>query len=134
MSHNITLKNAIVKDLRLLGRIVKDLSKGEARLTMDAITFRTFPGQPNRCDAAIIMPGQHDIGLVKTADKKGYNPVFDDYALSPMFKALNSRNYVGLLMQEYALREGEIEAARLGMSSTRVPGKNGTVTLELIAA
>jgi hypothetical protein len=131
MSHNVTLTGVKIKDLNLLSKVVNDLSKGVAILHKDQTTFRTFPGQPNNCDAAIVLPGHHDVGLLRNADGT-YTPVFDPYAMTDMFKSRFGTNQIGAMMQEYTLREAEYEASRNGFTATRVPGEKGTVTLELV--
>lgn len=130
MSHNITLSDVKFTDLNILRNVVKQLSGDEAKLDMNAKTFRTFPGQPNTCDAAIQMPGNHDIGLNKQSD--GYTPVFDPYSMSRVFSN-QFGGPIGGLTQEYILQQAEYEAAQHGMTAQRVPGERGQVTLELVA-
>jgi hypothetical protein len=117
-------------DLAMLGSIVHELSNGQARLDETAKRFRTFPGQPDKCDAAITLPGRHDVGLIKNSEGE-YNPVFDPYAMDPVFKGLHSKTYIGKLAQEYTLQTAEYEAAQRGFTSERVEGEKGTVILEL---
>lgn len=135
MSHNITMDGVQIRDLNTLGQVVKELSCGQATLDQTATYFRTYRGQPDKCDAAIKMPGKHDIGLKKNADGS-YTPVFDPYNMSPIFRADAApygEGHIGKLMQEYALREAEYEAAQQGYSTQRIPAENGTITLELTA-
>lgn len=131
MSHNITLKGVRFSDTQTLGNVVNDLSKGEATLDTNAKSFRTFPGQPTNCDACIKMPGAHDIGLKLNADGS-YTPVFDPYAMDRVFATRESP--IGELQREYGMRKAEYEAAQNGFTTQRVPGKNGVVTLELVAS
>lgn len=133
MSHNITLKNVTIKDLDMFGQVVTELSNGAASLVMPASNFRTFPGQPNRCDAKIAMPGPHDVGLLKNSDGS-YSVTFDPYAMNPVFKHADGTNKIGALLQEYTLREAEYTAAQQGMETSRVHGDKGVVTLEMIPA
>lgn len=130
MSHNITLKGVKFTDMSLLGQVVTDLSKGQASLDMTAKAFRTYIGQPTGCDAAIKLPGKHDIGL-KADGEDGFMPVFDPYNMTPVFKAQNGRSYIGELQREYGLRQAEYEAAQNGYSTERVTGEKGVITLEL---
>lgn len=132
MSHNITLKGVSFKDTALLGNIVKSMSEGRATLDLGAKTFRTYAGQPNKCDAAIKMAGKHDIGLIRQPDG-GYQPLFDPYDMDPMFKADKGQSYIGKLQREYALQEAEYEAAQNNFSTTRVEQPNGVITLELVS-
>lgn len=133
MSHNITLTNVRLKDMNLLGNIVKEMSNNTAALDMTATYFRTYKGQPTGCNGRITMPGKHDVGLKRNTDGS-YTPVFDPYAMSDIFKAPNGHNYIGGLLREYAMQEAEYEAAQRGFTSKRVPGDKGVVTLELNAS
>lgn len=131
MSHNITLSGVKFTDMSLLGEIVRDLSKGQAHLDMRATIFRTYAGQPNKCDAAIKLPGKHDIGLKKNADAS-YTPVFDPYDMMPVFRADKGFSMIGELQREYGLQQAEYEAAQNGFSTERVTDhKTGTIVLEL---
>ena len=134
MSHNITLSHVKFTDLDMLGQIVSSMSDGRAKLDKTAKTFRTFAGQPTGCDAAIKMPGRHDVGLKLNADGKTYSPVFDPYAMDPIFKHAGATNYIGKLAQEYALQEAEYQAAQMGATTQRVEGQKGAVTLEIVQA
>lgn len=131
MSHNITLTGVKFNDMNLLNSCVQQLSNGQATLDLQAKSFRTFVGQPTNCDAAIKMPGRHDIGL-KKLESGGYMPVFDPYDMDRIFACPQSGAPIGRLTQEYTLQQCEYEAAQNGMATERVPGKNGVVTLEVI--
>lgn len=133
MSHNITLSGVKITDLSLFGKICAELSNHQAKLVNPATTFRTYPGQPDKCSAKIEMPGRHDVGLIKNEDGS-YSPVFDPYRMSTELKSPYGRNYIGSALQEYALQEAEYQAAQNGMSVTRILGEKGTVTLELVKA
>lgn len=133
MSHNITLSDVKIKDMNLLGNIVADMSHGQAQLVNPAANFRTYRGQPTHCDAKITMPGKHDVGLKRNSDGS-YTPVFDPYAMTPIFRAKGGNNMIGGLLREYALQEAEYEAAQRGFTATRVEGAKGVITLELTAA
>lgn len=155
MSHNIALSGARITDLSLLANIVKDLTRGTCRLVKGQTTFRTYPGQSNVCDHCIVIGnGQYDIGLKRQKD--GSYSLIGDFSMmantSPfaargqnlfqMFQTVQDarQNYdqacaryaTGALMQEYALRTAEEQAAILGRKVERVPGKNGTITLEIV--
>lgn len=130
MSHNITLSGVKINDLALLRNVVNDLGAGRATLDTDAKNFRTYRGQPTNCDAAIKMPGAHDIGL-RRAEDGSYTVVYDPYAMDNLFTTTGTTNKIGGLLQEYALREAEIKAAQNGMTTSRQPGENGLVTLAI---
>jgi hypothetical protein len=133
MSHNVTLSDVKLKDMNLLGNIVRDMSQGQAKLVNPASNFRTYRGQPTGCDAKIVMPGKHDVGLKRNSDGS-FSPVFDPYAMTPVFRAPGGQNMIGGLLREYALQEAEYEAAQRGFSAQRVEGEKGVITLELTAA
>lgn len=133
MSHNITLTGVKITDLSLFGKICAELSNQQAKLVNPASTFRTYAGQPNQCAAKIEMPGKHDVGLTRNEDGS-YTPVFDPYCMSQALKSPHGTNYIGAALQEYALQEAEYQAAQNGMTSTRVEGAKGMVTLELVPA
>jgi len=130
MSHNITLSGVKFNDMNLLGNIVQQLSNGSAMLDMQAKNFRTYAGQPTGCDAAIKMAGRHDIGLKN--ENGAYVPVFDPYDMADTFMCKDSRQPIGALTREYTLQQAEYEAAQNGMTTNRIPGKNGVVTLEVL--
>lgn len=135
MSHNIVLTGVRYDDLRLLGEVVNDLSNGQAKLMRNQKTFRTYPGQPTDCEHCITMPGRHDIGLRR--NKEGsYDMIFDPYDMNRVFQAKGGNVYggeaaIGALAQEYVLRAAEIRASQQGYTTTRIPGKNGNISLEI---
>lgn len=133
MSHNIKLSNVRFTDMGLLADVVKDVSGGRATLDMNAKTFRTYAGQPNVCDAAILMPGPHDIGLQKQGE--AYTPVFDPYRMSDVLSVPGGVSKIGEAQREYALRVAEYEAAQNGMTTERLHNaQTGTITLEITEA
>lgn len=137
MSHNIILSGVRYDDLQLLSDVVRDLSKGQASFKRNQKTFRTFPGQPTDCDHCIEMPGRHDIGLKRNA-QGSYDMVFDPYGMDRVFQAqggdyIYGETAIGALAQEYVLRAAEIRAAQQGYTTQRIPGKNGNVSLEIVA-
>lgn len=130
MSHNIRLSGVKFTDLVSLGNIVSEISEGKARLGVNDKTFRTYRGQSNRCDACIHLPGQWDIGLIKQDDH--YSPIMES-ALEYTGSVLGPQGApLGLVQQEYALREAEYEAAQRGMTTERVPGEKGRITLRMV--
>ena len=134
MSHNITMAGVKFTDMGLLGSIVTQLSNGQANLDMTATSFRTYVGQPTGCDAAIRMPGKHDVGLKKNGDAS-YSPVFDPYDMQPVFRAQGGSSMIGELQREYGLQMAEYEAAQNGYTTERVSNdKTGVVSLELTEA
>jgi hypothetical protein len=135
VSHNIVLTGVRYDDLRLLGEVVKDLSKGKATLKRDQKNFRTYSGQPTNCDHCIAMPGRHDIGLRR--NKEGsYDMIFDPYGMDNVFQAKGGKyiygeSAIGAVAQEYVLRAAEIRAAQQGYTTNRIPGKDGNISLEI---
>ena len=132
MSHNIILSKVKFKDLTVLGQVASDLSNGKCILDATAKEFRTYYNQDPKCDGMIKMDGAFDIGLKKTTD--GYVPVADFSMMRNSNPFSAGGNDVGKLQQEYILREAEYTAAQNGMTSERIQGKNGKVTLELVAS
>ena len=138
MSHNVTLNGVKITDLSLLAHAIKKVVGNKATLNKQASTFRTYRGQPNNCDAAILLSeGKHDIGLSKQSDD-AYTAVFDPYAMSSMFKSPHAiggssdpAGHIGMLLQEYGLATAEYKAAQNGMSTTRIQGEKGLVSLEI---
>jgi len=133
MSHNIKLSGVKIRDLDVLATVAMEISGGKAVLDKSATKFRTYHGQPNQCQAAIVLPGKHDVGLIRNNDGS-YSPMFDPYTMDTCLRGAFATNHIGGLLQEYALREAEYEAAQRGMSSQRIEGEKGMVTLELVAA
>lgn len=137
MSHNIVMKNIQIKDLDLLAKIVADMSGGKALLDKTKKTFRTerMLGGTGKCDACIVLSDANsmDIGLLKQATG-GYSPVHAAMGMSNIFRATGGRSPIGGLLQEYALREAEYQAAQNGFGSERKTQSDGTITLELIQA
>ena len=118
-------------DLVSLGTIVSEVSKGQARLDTEAKRFRTYAGQNSNCDACIKMPGAYDIGLLK--EKDHYVPIMESALNWGSVLGVNNAP-LGLVQQEYALREAEYEAAQRGMACERVSGENGRITLRMTVA
>jgi hypothetical protein len=131
MSHNIVLKDVKFKDLSTLARAVAAVSNGQCVLDKNATRFRTYPGQPDTCDAVIKMPGNYDIGLRKQGD--AYVPIADFSMMHYSNPLRGGDNHMGLVQQEYILQEAEYQAAQNGFTSTRIKN-GGRVTLELVAA
>jgi hypothetical protein len=131
MSHNIVLKDVKYTDLSQLAQIVASVSNGQCVLDKDAKRFRTWPGQPDQCDAVIKMPGKYDIGLQKQGN--AYVPIAD-FSMMGVTPLRGGFHPMGKVQQEYALREAEYTAAQQGMTSSRIQQKDGTVTLELVKA
>jgi len=154
MSHNIALSGIIIRDLDLLAAVVKDLSKGRARLVKNQNTFRTYRGQDPSCDHAIVLSDlSYDIGIKRQKDgtfslvadfsmiamqspflARGQDPrsIYTSTAFRSDYDQAYARMATGALMQEYAIRVAEEQAAVLGRTTQRVEGKNGTIALEVM--
>lgn len=139
MSHNVMIKNVKITSLDALRSAIRELQAEGAKISLDETSghFRTYRGQPDRCDIAIKLEGAgepHDIGLVKQPDGS-YTPVFDPYGMrgssgiaceySPGDDNYDQRRWIGKLMQRYSACVVEQEAALQGHTSQRVPGENG---------
>ena len=150
MSHNVDLKGVKLKDTTALKKACEELAAegSKIKLDMTAKTFRTYSGQNNKCDGAIIMDGPHDIGLKKQADGS-YQPVFDPYGFSPALASDRSaeafcpvptgdqghaQRMIGKLLQRYGVCITEREAAMQGKNFTRTTDqKSGVVELTISA-
>jgi hypothetical protein len=130
MSHNIVLRDVKFKDLSVLGKIVNNISNGQCQV-VKSDTFRTFMGQSDKCAAKIVMPGNYDIGLLKSKD--GYTPVAD-FSMIRENPLAGGYAPLGKVQQEYTLQEAEYKAAQSGMTASRNLQKDGTVILELVQA
>lgn len=130
MSHNIKLSGVKFTDLVALGNVINDVSKGQASLDTTAKTFRTYRGQSNKSDATIKLPGNYDIGLLK-AKEGHYEPIMEsDLMYRPGVLGVMGAP-LGLVQQEFALREAEYEAAQRGYVASREAGQNGRITLRI---
>jgi len=131
MSHNIKLSGVKFTDLSSLGVIVSDVSQGKAVLDVEGKSFRTYRGEDSRCDAVIrLLNDRYDIGLKKDGDH--YVPIMESY-LNYAGTCLGPRGYpLGLVQQEYALREAEYEAAQRSFETERVTLDDGKIMLRLV--
>lgn len=130
MSHNVRLSGIKYTDLGSLAAVITEVSKGQASLDTTAKTFRTYMGQNNKCEAVIKLPGRYDIGL--TRHKEGhYEPILESVLISTGTVLGPVGAPLGLVQQEYALREAEYEAAQRGYTTERVSGDKGKITLRI---
>lgn len=128
MSHNIRLSGVKFTDLKSLGQIVAHVSQGQASLEPQATTFRTYRGQDPSCNGRIVLPGPYDIGLKRV--EGGYEPIMESALM--VGTVLGPRGApLGLVQQEYALREAEYEAAQRGYTTERIAGDQGKITLRI---
>lgn len=139
MSHNVLIDNVKIASIPALKMAIAELVKEGARVSLDEATntFRTWRGQPDKCDMAIRLPTeQFDIGLVKQPDGT-YAPVFDHMLDNNKQVACKwspgdnvndrDRSTIGKLMQRYSACAVEYEMAMAGHSTQRVPGENGEI-------
>jgi hypothetical protein len=140
VSHNVVIDNVKIANLTAFEIAVNELIKEGAniRLNKSRNTFRTWEGQPNKCDMVLELPGeQFDIGLVKQPDGS-YSPVFDhmlDANRSGISCKLDrsdsykdrDRGTIGRLMQRYAVCAVEHEMAIQGNSTSRSTADNGEI-------
>ena len=130
MSHNTMVSNVKITDLSALDAAVRELQAEGRKVNFNAQrkTFRTWPGQPNNCDAVIELPNERfDIGLMQQADGS-YAPVFDHMLdnnrvvaceFTPGEGHRTDRHTIGYLMQRYAVCLAENTAAREGHMVSR---------------
>lgn len=139
MSHNVLIDNVKITNITALEMAIRELVKEGAKVNLnkDRKTFRTWEGQPNKCDMVLELPGeQFDIGLVKQKDGS-YMPAFDHMLdrnhagiscqWSPGDKVERDRGTIGKLMQRYSVCAVEHEMALAGHSCTRSQGKDGEI-------
>lgn len=131
MSHNTLIKDVKITDLDALDTAIAELQKEGVSISFDreATNFRTWRGQPDKCEGAIRLPGeQFDIGLRREADGS-YVPVFDhmldrNQAIACAYtpgERRSDRHTIGKLMQRYTVVKAEKEAALQGhMVTSRV--------------
>lgn len=132
MSHNVKLTNVKFTDLNSLAAVISEVSQGKATLDVNQKTFRTYRGQSNVCDACIKLQGSYDIGLKL---KDGYYEPIMESALIYAGTDVGVRGApLGLVQQEYALREAEYEAAQRGFSTSREIHDDGRITLSCVEA
>lgn len=129
MSHNTMVANVKITSLSALGAAIAELQKEGRKISLNTERkkFRTWPGQPDKCDAVIELPGEEwDIGLALQADGS-YVPVFDHMLANNRVTACaytpgersTDRHTIGYLMQRYAVCVAEQEAAKQGHLVTR---------------
>ena len=141
MSHNVLINNIKIASLPALRMAIQELTREGVKISLDegTNTFRTYPGQSNKCDLAIRLPNEpFDIGLVKQQDGS-YAPVFDNMLAGnktiscPWTPGDNRENRdrgsIGKLMQRYSVCAVEYEMNMAGHSVQRVPGADGSIQL-----
>jgi hypothetical protein len=131
MSHNVTFDGVKIDDIDALRDAIKELADQGVNIALtETGTFRTWPGQPNKCNYTIQLgDSNHDVGLIKQPDGT-YAPVFDPYG-GGVARALGAeaqfcdvrdggqaRN-LGKLIQGYATCKAEREAASMGLYTMR---------------
>lgn len=141
MSHNVVIDNIKINSLPALRMAISELVREGTRISLDETTktFRTYGGQPNKCDLAIRLPTEmFDIGLVKQPDGS-YAPIFDNMLASNRqvsceWKAGDDhknrdRGSIGKLMQRYSVCAVEYEMNMAGHSVQRTSGADGSIQL-----
>lgn len=147
MSHNVKIEGVQIADLDALQDAINELQSQGIPINLErtADSFRTYRGQENQCDAAIMLSGaNHDIGLRKKEDGT-YDIVFDPYSEGRQgigsFLGVpgantgyggNARASIGKLLQAYAVCKVEREAAMQGYMTTRdVNAENGAISVSV---
>lgn len=137
MSHNILIKNVKITSIEALQAAVDELRREGKNITLnrDRKTFRTYPGQPDKCDMCIELPNaRFDVGLVKQPDGT-YLTVYDPYlaiggteiscSLDP--RERDERHGIAMLTQRYSVIVSERELALQGHMCRREKGENGEI-------
>jgi hypothetical protein len=139
VSHNVLIKNVKITSLDALRRAINELkSEGVNVAFSEQKTFRTYAGQPNKCDYAILLGDQrHDVGLVKQPDGS-YLPYYDPYGMKHDGSDVSckidpgqrdERVAIGKLLQRYSTCVAEDELALAGHAVVREKGENGEIVL-----
>lgn len=133
MSHNVMVKNVKIADLNSLRAAINELKNEGVKISLaeDQKTFRTYKGQPNKCDMVIKLEGErYDVGLKLEADGT-YSTVFESMlgsnksvacawnAGDPREMHYDPRAPIGRLLQRYTVVTAERDAATKGYSCTR---------------
>lgn len=130
MSHNTIIKEMKVTDLNALRRAVTELSREGVKIGLnESGTFRTWQGQPNKCDVTVELPNeQFDVGFTKQKDGT-YLPVFDhmlDRNSSIAcdwrggYHAGHNGDAIAKLIQRYGVCAAETKLANEGYATQRV--------------
>lgn len=136
MSHNTIIKDVKFADIECLKSAVGELAKSGVNIALSQRgTFRTYQGQPNKCDYTVELKGQqYDVGLVKQPDGT-YLPVFDsdlnygETALSCKIEPGDPRDKMAIakLAQMYAVHVAEKQLALAGHSAIREVDASGEI-------
>lgn len=140
MSHNVSIAGVKITDLNALQAAISELQQEGSRITFEpeGKAFRTWPGQPNSCDAVIRLPAERfDVGLRKQADGS-YVPIFDHMLnnnqsisceVPTRENRMDGRFALGRLLQRYAVCVAEQQAAAEGHMVSRNKDDAGNIVL-----
>jgi len=142
MSHNVLIKNVKITSIPALQRAIAELNAEGIRVSLeDRKQFRTYRGQPNRCDYCISLPdANHDVGLVKQEDGS-YLPYYDPYGMPRNGEGVScrweqrdgneafQRTAIGKLLQRYATCVAEDSLTLSGNAFTREYDNEGNIVL-----
>jgi hypothetical protein len=149
MSHNVRLQNIKFTDLGILSYAVDEINRelGSTQYTLvrEPTVARGWMGNDAKVDAAIKCPGAYDIGFTHDRETGNYVPylesMFHDSRISaqPGSETVEGKAceysgeaaMLGRLSQRYAIIQAEMNAARNGMVTQRIPGENGQIHLEV---
>lgn len=123
MSHISTVKTQI-NDLDALAEACQELG---LELKRDQKTHRYYAGNQNKCDHAIVLPGNaqaYEIGLVLGQDGKTYEIQHDDYMGGKGMTEVAGKGCRKLLV-EYGRAKTKRIAAQKGMSYREERLENG---------
>jgi len=140
MSHNTVIKDVKIADVSCLQSAIANLQKQGVKINFnpDRKTFRTYIGQPNKCDAVIELPGaQYDVGLVKQPDGtmlpvfdhdlRHGNPIACELRPNDKVNRYDDSLAIAKLVQEYSAVVAEKELALKGMTSMRQTTDDGAI-------
>lgn len=119
LSVRITDADALAQACRELGL---DLRRDQRR-------FKTFAGQQNECDMAIVDPANklaYEVGLVAAKDGKGWEVHLDEWdGGKGIMHKLGTQ--AGLLLQRYGIAAAERKASADGWQSRRETLQDGSI-------
>jgi hypothetical protein len=138
MSHNTIIRDVKFTEIDCLKSAVAELAASGVKIELSQRgTFRTYPGQPNKCDYTVELPGQrYDVGLVLQPDGS-YLPVFDgdlNYGRSELSCPIEpgeprDKLAIAKLVQMYGVHVTEKQMALAGHQVIREAGDNGEILL-----
>ena len=142
MSHNVLIQNVKITSLDALRRAITELNAEGVRVSLlKQDTFRTYPGQSNRCDYCLSTPDiRFDVGLRLQPDGS-YVPICDASMMPKNGEGIScqigpgagrdawDRAAIGKLMQRYSVCVAEDTLQSQGHLTNREVTDEGDILL-----